>query len=126
MTIHRLAQNLSVGGDLPWKFWPGGRNSGVHLRWKFWPGGGNSILGVEFLAWGQNFCPPEIFTSENSGKKFWPFTAGCTTAWRKGLSENSQGQKFWIPAPGNSGYSEFLAPPCKLHHSLLYRTWPNF
>jgi hypothetical protein len=74
MTIYRPARNVSVEGDLPQKFWPGGGNSGVYLRRKFWPGGRIS-------------SPPEIFISENSGQKFRPFTAGCTTAWRKGLSE---------------------------------------
>jgi hypothetical protein len=60
----------------------GDGNSGVYLRRKFWPGGGI-------------FGPPEIIISENSGQKFRPFTAGCTTAWRKGLSEIFEGQKFW-------------------------------
>jgi hypothetical protein len=73
---------VSIGGDLPQKFRPGGENSGVHLRRKFWPGGGIS-------------GPPKIFISENSGHKFQPFTAGCTTAWRKGLSEIFEGRKFW-------------------------------
>jgi hypothetical protein len=58
----------------PRNFGLGAEILGFHLRQKFWPRGGNSGKGAEILA------TPEIFISENSGQKFWPFTEGCTTA----------------------------------------------
>jgi hypothetical protein len=57
----------------------------------------NSGLGAEMPGFHlrRKFRPHGNFHSENSGQKFRPFTEGCTTVWKKGLSENSKGQKFW-------------------------------
>jgi hypothetical protein len=124
---------MSVGGDLPRKFRPGGR--------KF-----RGSLKAEILAWGQKFRPPEIsiqkIPARNSGplqkvapqlerkdlakirrarnsEIFGPLPESCTTSFCKGLSRIFEGQKLWnfrpleimeFLAPGNSAKPEFPAP----------------
>jgi hypothetical protein len=94
VTIYRPTRNISVGGDLPQKFWPGGRNSGVYLRQKFWPRGGIS-------------GPPEIFISENSG----PLLHGAPQLGEKDLAKFLRAKNSGISGPRKFWILRIFGPP---------------
>jgi hypothetical protein len=103
MTIYRLARNMAIGENLPRKFWPGGRNSGVNLGRKFWPPEiPNWNFRPEISAPLQRVAPQLVIrdlAKNRGGRKFCPNQRVAPQPFVRDLAEFSRVGNYRISGP---------------------------